>query len=138
MTSNDVYVVVNDEQQFRLYVVNKLGNIDARLDNLESRVGALESDVKQLHTEMRTVHDEQRLMRQSIEGLQTSVYWVLGAIGIFLAALGVFLPLYLTLKDFRKDKPESAPTVITVPQPQVDIQAIARQLGEMFNIDPKR
>lgn len=146
MTSNDIRVIVNDEQSFRIYVVEQFGKMDARmsrietrLDGVESRVGKLESDMQELHAEMRAVQDEQRLMRQSIDSLQTSVYWVLGAIGIFLAALGVFLPVYLSLKDPRKEKHETspAPTVITIPQPQVDINAIARQLGEMFNLEPK-
>ena len=130
MTSNDIRVIVNDEQSFRIYVVEQFGKIESRMDGLESRVGKLE-------TEIRAVQDEQRLMRQSIDSLQTSVYWVLGAIGIFLAALGVFIPVYISLKDSSKNKPESSPTVITIPQPQADINAIAKQLSEMFDLKPK-
>ena len=137
MTSKDMYLVVNDEQSFRLYVVDQFGKMNTRMDKLESRMDTLEAEVQDIRAEVRTVQDEQRLMRQSIDSLQTSVYWVLGAIGIFLAALGIFLPLYLTLKDSRKEKSDSSTTVITLPQPQVDINAIARQVGEIFGLTPK-
>ena len=43
MTSNDIRVIVNDEQSFRIYVVEQFGKIESRMDGLESRVGKLET-----------------------------------------------------------------------------------------------
>ena len=158
MTSNDIRIMINGQQfvidgqrltpapenTFQQEVMKRFDGLDSRmdkmesrLDGVESRLGKVESDVQELHTEIRAVQDEQRLMRQSIDSLQTSVYWVLGAIGIFLAALGVFIPVYFSLKDPSKNKPESSPTVITIPQPQADINAIVKQLSEMFDLKPK-
>ena len=138
MTSNDVYVIVNDEQQFRLYVVEQFGKMDARmskietrLDGIESRVGNLEADVKGLHAEIKHVSDEQIVFSTKIDML-------LWGAGIIIGAVTLAVTLWSIFKPSRKDTPESSPTVITIPQPQIDINAIARQLGEMFNLEPKR
>lgn len=133
MTSHDVYLIVNDEQSFRLFVVNKLGNIDARLENLESRVGNLESEVKSLHAEIKHVSDEQI-------AFSTQMNMLLWGAGIIIGAATLAVTIWSIFKPSRKENSEtsSTPTVITIPQPQVDIQAIARQIGEMFNLEPKR
>ncbi len=133
MTSNDVYLIVNDEQSFRLYVVEQFGKIDARLENLEFRVGNLESEVKSLHAEIKHVSSEQI-------AFSTQMNMLLWGAGIIIGAATLAVTIWSIFKPSRKEKPETspAPTVITIPQPQVDIQAIARQLGEMFNLEPKR
>ena len=130
MTSNDIRVIVNDEQSFRLYVVNKLGSIETRLDSIEFRVKSLESGQEQTRAEIQAVHDEQIALGAKVDML-------LWGAGIIIGAATLAVTIWSIIKPSHKERPESSPTVITIPQPQVDINAIARQLGEMFNLEPK-
>ena len=92
MNSNDVYVIVNDEQQFRLYVVNKLGSIEARLDGLESRVENLEADVKGLHAEIKHVSDEQIAFSAKMDMLLWGTGIIIGAATLAVTLWSLFKP----------------------------------------------
>ena len=145
MNSNDVYVIVNDEQQFRLYVVEQFGKMDARmsrietrLDGLESRVENLEADVKGLHAEIKHVSDEQIAFSAKMDMLLWGTGIIIGAATLAVTLWSLFKPQTHPQQEAPKPAPSPAPvpTVITIPQ--LDINAIARQIGEMFNLEPRR
>ena len=132
MTSKDMYLVVNDEQSFRLYVVDQFGKMNTRMDKLESRMDTLES-------RMTVLEHQQDITNSRIELSMWFTGICFGVLALVIAFVGIFAPKLLE----RRDKPENtpapapAPTVITLPQPQVDINAIARQVGEIFGLTPK-
>lgn len=108
MTSNDVYVIVNDEQQFRLYVVNKLGSIEARLDGLELRVKNLESGQEQIRAEIQTVRNDQI-------AFNTKVDMLLWGSGFIIAAATLGVSIY-----------------------GIAMNELIRKIGEVYNLEPKR
>lgn len=138
MTSRDMYVVVNDEQQFRLYVIEQFGKMDARmtrietrLDGLESRVGSLETRVGNIESDLTALAHQQELTAAKLDmGL-----WIIGicfaALAVLVTFIGIFAPRFWE-KASHKESPSS--TVINIPQPQIDITAIARQVGEILNL----
>lgn len=121
MSSNDIQVIINDEQQFRLFVVNKLGS-------LESRVSNLESDVKGLRAEVKHISDQQIAFAAKMDML-------LWGAGIIIGAATLAVTLWSVIKPSHSEKPESSSTVINIPQP--DIDSIARKVGEIFGLEPK-
>ena len=133
MVSNDVYLVVNNEQSFRLYVVEQFGKIESRMEKLESRMDKLESRM--------TVLEHQQEITNS--RLDMGIWFAglcFGVLALVIAFVGIFAPKFWEHRENHESTPAPvpAPTVITLPQPQADINALAKQIGEMFGLTPKQ
>ncbi len=142
MTSKDVYVIVNDEQQFRLYVVEQFGKIESRMDRLESRLGAIEAEQKAMRSEIVSLAHQQEMLTQKVDMGIWFTGICFGVLALIIAFVGIFAPKFWE-RVTHKESPSTpasapAPTVINIPQPQIDIAAIARQLGELYHLEPKR
>lgn len=99
MSSNDVYIIVNDEQQFRLYVVEQFGKMDARmsriesrLDGVEARVSNLEADVKTLRAEVKHVRDDQIAFNAKMDMLLWGACIIIGAATLAVTIWSVIKP----------------------------------------------
>ena len=99
MSSNDVYIIVNDEQQLRLYVVEQFGKMDARmsriesrLDGVEARVSNLEADVKTLRAEVKHVRDDQIAFNAKMDMLLWGACIIIGAATLAVTIWSVIKP----------------------------------------------
>ena len=123
MTSNDVYVIVNDEQQFRLYVVNKLGSIEARLDGLEFRVKNIESGQEQIRAEIQTVRNDQI-------AFNTKVDMLLWGSGFIIAAVTLGVSIYGIAKKVIDKIADNAQKSVQ----QFNMDELIRKIGEVYNL----
>ena len=126
MTSNDVYVIVNDEQQFRLYVVNKLGSIEARLDGLEFRVKNLESGQEQIRAEIQTVRNDQIAFNTKIDMLLWGSGFIIAAVTLGVSIYGIAKTVINKIADKAQKSAQ-----------QFDMDELIRKIGEVYNLEPK-
>lgn len=120
MTSNDVYVIVNDEQQFRLYVVNKLGTIEARLDGLESRVKTLESGQEHIRAEIQAVRNDQ------IDMLLWGSGFIIAIVTLGVSIYGIAKTVISKIADNAQKSAQ-----------QFNMDELIRKIGEVYNLTPK-
>ena len=124
MTSNDVYVIVNDEQQFRLYVVNKLGSIEARLDGLELRVKNLEAGQEQIRAETQTVRDDQIAFNTKVDMLLWGSSFIIATVTLGVSIYGIAKTVINKIADKA--------------QKSFEMDELIRKIGEVYNLEPKR
>ena len=127
MTSNDVYVIVNDEQQFRLYVVNKLGSIEARLGGLESRVKNLESGQEQIRSEIQTVRNDQIAFNTKVDMLLWGSGFIIAAVTLGVSIYGIAKTVINKIADKAQKSAQ-----------QFDMDELIREIGKVYNLTPKR
>ena len=124
MTSNDVYVIVNNEQQFRLYVVNKLGSIEARLDGLELRVKNLEAGQEQIRAETQTVRDDQIAFNTKVDMLLWGSSFIIATVTLGVSIYGIAKTVINKIADKA--------------QKSFEMDELIRKIGEVYNLEPKR
>lgn len=139
MTSSDRDILID--------IQSRLGKIELRLDGAEQQLAGLNSRVSVLEQNYLIMHEDIRVHNTRLEmGI-----WFTGicfaVLALVIAFVGMLAPKFWE-RFVSKGKPQPAPTpapapapitptVINIPQPQIDINAIARQIGEMFDLEPK-
>ncbi|MBQ7214931.1 MAG: hypothetical protein IJS39_02980 [Synergistaceae bacterium] len=135
MTSNDIRIVINGQEfvidgkalrpapasNFQQEVMKHFDSLEARVGNIEARVGNIEAGVKELGYMLDKTNS--RLdMGIWFAGLCFAVF------ALVIAFVGIFAPKFWEHMT-RKETPS---------QPQIDIDAIARRVGEIFGLTPKQ
>ena len=158
MASNDIYV--NDEHAFRLYVVEQFGKIDSRLSRVEEHYESLASDMKGLRADVKNLQAEAKGLRSDVQNIKADVKHVndeqialnarldmlLWGAGIIIGAATLAVTIWSLFKPSRNEEspkpqpvpapsPAPAPTVINIPQ--IDINALFRQVSDILSSQPK-
>ena len=130
MISNDVYLVVNDEQSFRLYVVEQFGKMDSRMSRIETRLDGLESRLGKVEQQTTAIMIEQAEQRGALNYIHSSLsVWGSIICGV-IAFVGIFAPKFWEFFS-RKDKPA----------PEIDIDDVADKviaiISSRYELKPK-
>ena len=165
MASYDIYV--NDEHAFRLYVVEQFGKIDSRLSRVEEHYESLASDMKDLRADVKDLQADVKNLQAEAKGLRSDVQSVradvkhvndeqialnarldmlLWGAGIIIGAATLAVTIWSLFKPSRNEEspkpqpvpapsPAPAPTVINIPQ--IDINALFRQVSDILSSQPK-
>ena len=134
MTSNDVYVIVNNEQQFRLYVVEQFGKMDARMSRIETRLDGLEFRVKNLESGQEQIRAEIQTVRNDQIAFNTKVDMLLWGSGFIIAAVTLGVSIYGIAKTVINKIADKAQKGAQ----QFDMDELIRKIGEVYNLEPRR
>ena len=133
MNSNDVYVIVNDEQQFRLYVVEQFGKMNARmsrietrLDGLEIRVKNIESGQEQIRAEIQTVRNDQIAFNTKVDMLLWGSSFIIATVTLGVSIYGIAKTVINKIADKAQKSAQ-----------QFDMDELIRKIGEVYNLEPK-
>ena len=140
MTSSDIYVTAQNEIEYRVYVISQaevlkaqqnsqekqLEFLGGRIDKLDSRIDGLQSAVVQLH-------EQQSSLNAKMDMLLWGSVIVIAAVTLAVTWWGL-LRSKPEKESERPEKPAPAPTVITLPAPQINIQDLARQVSDILKL----
>ena len=133
MTSNDIRVIVNDEQSFRIYVVEQFGKMDARMSRIETRLDSIEFRVKNLESGQEQIRAEIQTVRDDQIAFNTKVDMLLWGTGFIIAVMTLGVSIYGIAKTVITKIAEKTQKSA----PQFDMDEVIRKIGEVYNLEPK-
>lgn len=132
MVSNDVYLVVNNEQSFRLYMVEQFGKIESRMEKLESRMDGLESRMDKLESRMTVLEHQQEITNSRLDMGIWFAGLCFGVLALVIAFVGLFAPKFWEHMTRRDSRPQTQPNISELAEEVIAV------IKSRYELKPKR